>query len=212
MILSRRTRKAAQRYHFLRSEVQKMSPAFAGAMLSSLEETTIVAGQYTDNQGGACPLLAAARASHHTVRLQNSFPVVWDVFCGIKKAGQGRKATRHEIGILRMLLEERLMPLGERRVSTGDPEIPMTALPQQAPAEATGEESWSCDWEQELALLVEELSLGESGQDDFESSTLVCTQVRTRSFVRSRKVVADSSAPVGTPEWNQRVVGLLLGR
>lgn len=93
-----------------------MSPAMASAMLSGLDAQHIVTGQYTDNKGGACPLLAANRAGG-PLHIETNFPRTWDLFCGLRSRRQARKATRHELKMLRLLLEERLMPSSERSVA-----------------------------------------------------------------------------------------------
>jgi len=160
MRAKRKSRQATQRYHLLRGEVQGMPLGLAGAMLSSLDEMDIVAGQYTDSQGGSCPLLAAWQSSKYTVTLKHTFPGTWDVFCGITHSRQARPATKHEINMLRMLLQERIMPLGERPLLDQTPEItaaPQTiVVPEPASVEvlsASETPDWSCDWEAELQQL-----------------------------------------------------------
>lgn len=106
-----------------------MSPAMASAMLSGLDAQQIVTGQYTDNMGGACPLLAANRAGG-PLHIETNFPRTWDLFCGLSSHRQARKATRHELKMLRLLLEERLMPPSERAIEGKPPSI---ELPRPKP-------------------------------------------------------------------------------
>ena len=203
MPVSRKTKRAAQNYHVLRNEVQNMPMGMASAMLTSLTRQTIVTGQYTDSRGGACPLLAAWRAG--AVKLEHSFPMSWDVFCGLKNPKQARKCTPHEVGILRMLLEERLFPLGERSAPMSSPQ---PAAPAAAPSftvvarspEKTPELDsleWSCDWEDELAEL-------------YAGSSNVATITRpTTSFIRARQVDATKIMDVGSTEWAKNLGQLL---
>lgn len=183
MLSKRKARQATQRYHFLRQEVQDMPLGMAGAMLQSLDEMTIVTGQYTDSRGGSCPLLAAWQSSKYTVTLKHTFPATWDVFCGVNHPRKARPATPHEVRMLRMLLEERLMPPGERPLVDQLPETPDMPLvvPQPAPVEVLQAEetpAWSCDWEAELQQLYSQ-----------------------QSFIRPRRVTPASTQDVGSPEW-----------
>ena len=194
MLSKRKTRQAAQRYHLLRDEVQNMPLGMAGAMLSSLDEMRIVTGQYTDSKGGSCPLLAAWQSSKYTVKLQHTFPATWDVFCGITHSRQARPATPHEIRMLRMLLEERLMPPGERPLVDQAPPMPALPvempLPQPAAAEVLLEEEmqdWSCDWEAALG------------------------QLTGSGFVRTRRVATASQPDVHSAAWVDRVGQLMYG-
>jgi len=229
MLAARRNRKAVKRYHTLRSEVQNMSPALAGAMLSSLDEMTIVTGQYTDSKGGACPLLAAWRSSKHTVQLEHTFPLVWDVFCGLRSWRQARPATKHEVGILRMLLQERIMPVGERMVGT-QPIETLVEAPAEAPAlpvhadaqsdiQATKdqEEQWSCDWQAELSELMgtkEHQNSVHTSESSSRSGVAVLLSVETtqKTFLRSRRVAASAEVDIHSPQWASRVQELLAAR
>ena len=195
MLSKRKARQAAQRYHLLRNEVQNMPLGLAGAMLSSLDEMRIVTGQYTDSNGGSCPLLAAWQSSKHTVALKHTFPGTWDVFCGVSHPRQARPATRHEITMLRMLLQERIMPLGERSLVDQTPDLPeipqFVATPQPAPSEVLLEgeaQEWSCDWE---AALQE---LGTAS-----------------SFMRTRRVEASPRVDVHSAAWVDRVGQIMHG-
>ena len=134
-----RHRKAIVRYRSLRNEVSRLSPAMAAAMLSGLDQQPVVVGQYSDGSGGACPLLAGQRAGgplNHSTR----FPDIWDAFCKVRSYRKARKASRHELVMLRMLLNEHLMPLGERSM------LP-TSIPE-APAPI------GIDWESEVRDLL----------------------------------------------------------
>lgn len=64
----------------------------------------ILAGAYTDGEGGACPMLAAHRRGGRTDFL--AFALAWDRFAGVRKA---RRATRRELGVLISHLEASLL-------------------------------------------------------------------------------------------------------
>lgn len=143
--MSRRHKQAVSRYQALRAEVMSLSPAMAAAMLDGIHRQTVVTGQYTDGKGGACPLLAANRAGaplHH----QTNFPQSWDVFCGLTHRRQSRPATAHEIHMLQLLLEARLMPQGERQPKTR--REPRFIAPRPRRLEHT------VDWQAELSELM----------------------------------------------------------
>jgi hypothetical protein len=69
------------------------------AMLEAARQERIVTGAYTDNRGGACPLLAAHRRGGRTNA--PSFADAWDAFTG---ATESRPAKPAEIATLRTLL------------------------------------------------------------------------------------------------------------
>jgi hypothetical protein len=66
------------------------------AMLQGVENSTIIAGAYTDRDGGVCPMLAAHRHGGRTNLL--AFAKAWDRFC--EPAGP-RRATERELNVLR---------------------------------------------------------------------------------------------------------------
>lgn len=144
--MSRSQSKAVSRYQALRSEVMSLSPAMAAAMLDGIGRQRVVTGQYTDGDGGACPLLAANRAGAPLHRLTN-FPKTWDAFCGLRHARQARPASPHELHMLRLLLEARLMPAGERTTSP-QPRTPRFTAPRPRRLER------SVDWQAELSSLL----------------------------------------------------------
>jgi hypothetical protein len=69
------------------------------AMLEGIRTRPIIAGAYTDNRGGICPMLAAHRGGGRTSLL--SFARSWDAFAHATRA---RRATRRELGVLEDLL------------------------------------------------------------------------------------------------------------
>jgi hypothetical protein len=73
------------------------------AMLVALEADELIVGAYTDRSGRMCPMLAAHRRGARTD--VGSFPRAWDAFAG---AARPRPATRHELEILKALLQEGL--------------------------------------------------------------------------------------------------------
>ncbi|HWE11058.1 MAG TPA: hypothetical protein VG325_17050 [Solirubrobacteraceae bacterium] len=85
------------------------------AMLHGIEANEIIVGAYTSPEG-ICPMLAAHRAGGRTSLI--SFAQAWDrlAFRGVRKA-RARRATEHELLILRSHLEASLLadetPAGE---------------------------------------------------------------------------------------------------
>jgi hypothetical protein len=73
------------------------------AMLVGIASNEIIAGAYSDRDGGVCPMLAAHRCGGRTNFI--SFAKAWDAFTGVKRA---RRATEREIRILRTHLEASL--------------------------------------------------------------------------------------------------------
>jgi hypothetical protein len=69
------------------------------AMLEGIRTRRIIAGAYTDNRGGICPMLAAHRGGARTSLL--SFARSWDAFARTKRV---RRATRRELRVLDDLL------------------------------------------------------------------------------------------------------------
>jgi hypothetical protein len=76
------------------------------AMLAGVRdaERPILAGAYTDGQGGACPMLAAHRRGGRTDFL--AFARAWDRFTGVSRP---RRASQRELGVLIAHLEASLM-------------------------------------------------------------------------------------------------------
>ena len=73
------------------------------AMLTGIANNEIIAGAYSDGDGGVCPMLAAHRNGGRTNFI--SFAKAWDAFTGVKRT---RRATEREIRILRTHLEASL--------------------------------------------------------------------------------------------------------
>lgn len=72
-------------------------------MLQGIAQNEIIAGAYSDRDGGVCPMLAAHRCGGRTSFI--SFAKAWDAFTQVKRA---RRATEREIRILRTHLEASL--------------------------------------------------------------------------------------------------------
>jgi hypothetical protein len=88
----------------LRLAIDCMPVATREAMLQSvLAHQRILVGAYTDEHGGACPMLAAHRGGGRTEFL--SFAKSWDRFAG---AREGRVATRREVRTLIAQLQQSL--------------------------------------------------------------------------------------------------------
>lgn len=151
MLSVRKQRKAVARYQVLRSEVMRMSPAVASAMLQGIKGFTVVTGQYTDNQGGACPLLAANR-SGAPLHVQTNFPTCWDYFCGLTSARKARQASRHEVHMLELLLEEKLMPVSER----GGTEMPVVPHTPRFTAPRKRRLPGQQEWQRELQEMLQQ--------------------------------------------------------
>jgi len=145
--MSRSQIKAISRYQALRQEVTSLSPAMAAAMLSGLTNQPLVTGQYTDGEGGTCPLLAANRAGAPLAQ-QTNFPSTWDLFCGLKSSRQARPATTHEIHILTLLLQARVMPVEEIMPSLAPQTKPRFMAPRPRRIQP------AIDWQGELSQLL----------------------------------------------------------
>jgi len=104
----------------LESAIACLPRATREAMLDGVRTCPIIAGAYTDNRGGICPMLAAHRGGARTSLL--SFARSWDAFAHAKRA---RRATRRELRVLEDLLVASLASevdlgaaIAEHRVST----------------------------------------------------------------------------------------------
>jgi len=75
------------------------------AMLDGVRSNAIIAGAYTDRQGGICPMLAAHRCGGRTDLL--AFAHAWDRFTGARR--RARSVTERELRVLTIHLEESLL-------------------------------------------------------------------------------------------------------
>ena len=73
------------------------------AMVEALDDNRIIAGAYTDGDGGVCPMLAAHRNGGRTNLA--SFARAWDAYTG---ASGMRQASDRELRTLRAMLEASL--------------------------------------------------------------------------------------------------------
>jgi hypothetical protein len=83
----------------LETAIECLPRATREAMLEGIRTRPIIAGAYTDNRGGICPMLAAHRGGARTSLL--SFARAWDAFARAKSV---RRATRRELRVLEDLL------------------------------------------------------------------------------------------------------------
>ena len=77
------------------------------AMLEGIRAGRIIAGAYTDDHGGTCPMLAAHRRGGRTDFL--AFARAWDRFTDVEKGQGARVATRSELRVLEAQLEGALL-------------------------------------------------------------------------------------------------------
>jgi hypothetical protein len=85
------------------------------AMLEGVRTHRIIAGAYTDRDGGVCPMLAAHRCGGRTDYV--SFARAWDRFTGVVKR-RSRRASDRELQILDDQLEASIM--AEERIDLAD--------------------------------------------------------------------------------------------
>ena len=71
-------------------------------MLEGVDSNRIIAGAYTDRDGGVCPMLAAHRNGGRTSLA--SFARAWDAYTGARRR-RARPATARELNTLRTMLE-----------------------------------------------------------------------------------------------------------
>jgi hypothetical protein len=83
----------------LETAIECLPRATREAMLEGIRTRPIIAGAYTDNRGGICPMLAAHRGGGRTSLL--AFARSWDAFARTKRV---RRATRRELRVLEDLL------------------------------------------------------------------------------------------------------------
>ena len=88
----------------LRRAIDRLPLTTREAMLEGIRSNPIVAGAYTDNNGGICPMLAAHRHGGRTTHL--AFARSWDNFAGAPRV---RRATRRELSVLEGQLQASLM-------------------------------------------------------------------------------------------------------
>jgi hypothetical protein len=94
----------------LRAAIDGLPVPTRHAMLVGLHANRIVIGAYTTRSGGICPMLAAHRCGGRTDF--RDFARAWDAIASPKRP---RFAQRHELDLLRALLEESLADWGENR-------------------------------------------------------------------------------------------------
>jgi hypothetical protein len=88
----------------LRRAIDRLPVGTREAMLEGIRANPIVAGAYTDNEGGICPMLAAHRHGGRTTLL--AFARSWDAFAGSPRV---RRATQRELRILEGQLRASLL-------------------------------------------------------------------------------------------------------
>jgi len=85
----------------LRLAVECLPRATQEAMLAGVRGGSIIAGAYTDGQGGTCPMLAAHRRGGRTDML--TFARAWDRFVGATRGPV--RVTRRQLRVLEAQLE-----------------------------------------------------------------------------------------------------------
>jgi hypothetical protein len=78
-------------------------------MLVGLANNTVITGAFTGVGSGVCPMMAAHREGGRTSCV--AFPEAWDKFTGVYGRAICRQATEYEVGILRMQIQESLVPV-----------------------------------------------------------------------------------------------------
>jgi hypothetical protein len=96
-------RNKGNRAERLRLVVDTLPYETRSAMLEGLQRYDIIAGAYSDRDGGVCPMLAAHRCGGRTNL--RAFARAWDRFTG---AGRGRRASGRELRTLAAQLETSL--------------------------------------------------------------------------------------------------------
>lgn len=87
----------------LRNAIERLPIGTRQAMLDGIRSNPIIAGAYTDNEGGICPMLAAHRNGGRTTLL--AFARSWDRFTDARRV---RRASRRELRVLELLLTQSL--------------------------------------------------------------------------------------------------------
>jgi hypothetical protein len=145
-------------------------------MLEGLERFEIIAGAYSDRNGGVCPMLAAHRCGGRTDF--RGFARSWDRFTG---AGRARRATERELRTLKAQLErsvwnEDLQRHEITRVPDRDPSERASAAPD-APDFSGG--AWltpARGWDEYRRNL--EQALEQAGQPPLELLDELTTEAR----------------------------------
>jgi hypothetical protein len=107
------------------------------AMLKGLEQYDIIAGAYSNRDGGVCPMLAAHRCGGRTDL--RSFARAWDRFTG---AGRARHANERELRTLAAQLEASLWREDQARYAhNAEAERPKEPPASSAPS-AQANASW----------------------------------------------------------------------
>ena len=96
-------RRQRRRAEDLRRAIDCLPRGTRDAMVDALEDNTIIAGAYTDGDGGICPMLAAHRNGGRTNLA--SFARAWDAYTG---ATGMRQASERELRTLSAMLEASL--------------------------------------------------------------------------------------------------------
>jgi hypothetical protein len=139
------------------------------AMLEGLERFQIIAGAYSDRNGGVCPMLAAHRCGGRTDF--RSFARSWDRFTG---AGRARRATERELRTLKAQLEQSVWNEDlKRHEITRVPDRDTSGRePLAEKAEEVSGEAWlvpARGWDEYRRKLVQ--ALEQSGQAPLEDDS-----------------------------------------
>ena len=106
------------------------------AMLEGLKQYDIIAGAYSNRDGGVCPMLAAHRCGGRTDL--RSFARAWDRFTG---AGRARRATERELRTLAAQLEASLWREDQARYAHRA-EVDTLDLPSSTQTETPESAAW----------------------------------------------------------------------
>jgi hypothetical protein len=140
LTMRRKRRDPARR---LRAAVERLPRHTREAMLRGIAANRIIVGAYVDpHSGGVCPMLAAHRNGGRTNVA--SFARAWDEYTGARRP---RRATRREVGALRLLLERSLdldpelerTPIAELAAQIRAERAQLAACPERAPELAVPE-------------------------------------------------------------------------
>jgi hypothetical protein len=130
-------RRAKQKHaERLRLIVDTLPYETRAAMLKGLEQYDIIAGAYSNRDGGVCPMLAAHRCGGRTDL--RSFARAWDRFTG---AGRARRASERELRTLAAQLEASLWREDQARYASIEAERP-TESPASSASYAQEKVSW----------------------------------------------------------------------
>lgn len=118
----------------LRLTIEKLPRHTRVAMLTGMETNPIIVGAYA-NRDGICPMLAAHRSGGRTAVIE--FAKAWDRFAYRNVwRGRPRRASKHELLILRLYLQASLLADPEPAATVPGPAATVPEPPATAPVSA----------------------------------------------------------------------------